>query len=192
MRRIWLAALAAGMIGQTAMAAELDGCDLTAQDYAPIVAPMLDGAWTVHNGPGLMMMKMGAQEMKMPLPPMGSEIMAMLYRDGEVYADMSHFGEALVSVAGADSQIAQVPIDGAQRDMDFDALGEAPNCMSDVMLRLEFSGDTVDSDGNSMWTHVHLAVLDENRMSGVMVMQGHGPDGSEAHARRLLTFLRVQ
>lgn len=184
------AAVLAG-IGSGAWAAELDGCDLGVGDFEPIVAPLLDGAWIVHNGPGIMMMKMGAQQMKMPLPPMGSETMAMLYRDGAVYADMRSFGEALVRVSEAEDEMALVPVGEDQRDMDFDQLGTAPNCTSDVMLRLQFDGEHTDSDGAHLWTHFHLAVVDEDHLSGVMVMQGRGADGAESHARRLMTFVRL-
>lgn len=174
-----------------AWAVELDGCDLGADDFGPVVAPLLDGAWTVHNGPGIMMMQMGPQQMKMPLPPMGSETMAMLYRDGAVYADMRSLGEALVRVSTAEDEMALVPVGEDQRDMDFDQLGMAPNCTSDVMLRLQFDGAHTDSDGTHMWTHFHLAVVDENHLSGVMVVQGRGADGAETHARRLMTFVRL-
>ena len=180
-----LACLASG-----AAAAELDGCNLTPEDYPELVAPMLDGAWEVHNGAGILLMKMGAQEMQMPMPPAGHETMVMLYRDGGVIADMALFGEAEVRVASADTEIALVPVDGAQRDMDFDKLGDAPNCTSDVMLRLEFDQERTETDGTYLWAHFHLAVLDENRMSGVLVIQGRGEDGAESHGRRLVTFLR--
>lgn len=176
--------------GGLAGAAELDGCALGAQDYPEIVAPLLEGAWRVHNGPGLMMMKMGANEMKMPIPPMGHEMMAMLYRDGTVFADMAQFGEAEVRLADADNQIAPVPVDGAQPDLDFDRLGLAPDCGTDGMLRLEFEQERIDEDGTHLWLHVQLAVLDEDRLGGVLTVQGRGSDGAETHARRLVSFLR--
>ncbi|MCE8510775.1 hypothetical protein KBY28_20170 [Ruegeria pomeroyi] len=188
MKRLVSAAMCiwSGMVG----AAELDGCALSAEDYADLVAPLLDGAWQAHNGPGLMMMKMGANEMKLPMPRAGHEVMAMLYRDGTVYADMAQFGEAEIRLADPDSQIAPVPVDGAQQDLDFATLGLAPDCSTDRMLRLEFDQERIDEEGTHLWLHVHLAVLDEDRMGGVLTVQGRGKDGTETHARRLVSFLR--
>jgi hypothetical protein len=184
-----IAAMGLGLIfAGSGHAAELDGCSLTTEDYAELVAPLLDGAWLVHNGPGVAMMQSGGKRFKTALPKEAAEPMTMRYDAGQVFADMAYFGDAPVRVIDAQREIALVPVKGRQRDMDYDKLGFAPNCSSDVMLRVEFEGTYTEVD-MLMSAHFHLAVLDEDHLSGVMILQAESM-GVESHARRLVTFTR--
>lgn len=190
-RRLCAALVVLPFVVQTATAADLDGCTLDETDFAPIVAPVLEGAWQVTNGPGVNVMQMGGQTMTMPLPPAGTRGAVILYRDGKPWVTVPPAGETELMLLAKDHPHPTVQVSGVELALDPDALGGGTGCAADDLMRVWFTATFPPMDGESgpMTGTMGLYVINENLMTGTMEIEGSA-DGATMTARRLVTFRR--
>ncbi|WP_224815090.1 hypothetical protein [Hasllibacter sp. MH4015] len=179
-------AFAATLILSAPVAAQqLDGCSVTPDEYETIVAPLLDGDWTGTNGAGYI----SGPQMNMPLPPSGAEAVTITYNDdGTIFAaggDWQAIETRVVNEAMAgDFGITLADDPNLQTRMDFDNLGVAVNCSTDLLPLVSFRGDAV-MEGEQIQFEALLYMVNEDLLSGIFHMEfmGHA-------ARRFVTLSR--
>lgn len=191
-RKPLFAALACALlVAPTAQAADLEGCALVAEDFDMLVVPALVGTWIVQNGAGQMVGKHDGQMMTMALPPAEPAPLEFLVQDGVLNADLKDFGIAPVTMLDPAHPHPEVKVDGVGLTMDIAALGEAPDCAAQDMMRILFSGTLENADiGGTLNAFFGLYVINENQLSGVLDMSGTMDGGGEMTVRRLITATR--
>lgn len=186
--RTVMAALVAGLAAQPLAAAEIDGCTLVADEFAPIVAPILEGAWTVTMGPGVNVMEMAGQKMAIPLAPAGSRTGVILYHDAQAWVTLPPGDETVLMPVGEDNPHVEVEVDGVRLAM-VPEDAELADCAIEDLQRVWFDGKLTAPGEPDLDMQTGLYVINENLMSGTMTVSG-GQDGGNMTTRRLVTFRR--
>lgn len=185
-----LGTIVAGLATHPLAAADLDGCTLKTDEFAPIVAPILEGSWKVTNGPGVNVMEMAGQKMIIPLAPAGSRAVAILYHDGQAWVSLPPGGEAVLMPVAADNPHVEVQVGGVGLAMVPEA-AEKADCAAEDLQRVWFSGKLSVPGEPDLDMQTGLYVINENLMSGTMTISST-KDGGTMIARRLVTFSRVE
>lgn len=172
-----------------------DGCDLGPDDIEPIVLPILDGEWLVYNGAGVALIVGQGGEMMFPMPPTGPDPVKLTYRDGLLFGTGGEPPQTYEILPmpredAGDFGLPDALVPTMRDTMDFDLIGDAaPNCDPSLLPFLTFSAE-MTMQGATVSYIGYLHVISAELMSGVTVMNGTAPDGSQVAARRLMTVRR--
>ncbi len=171
-----------------------DGCDLTPDEYDDILLPILDGAWQVQTGPGVMLVSNGTTQTAFPVQPEKPSTGTFSFADGILIVSGQGTDNFEVTVASpetlGDYGLPDQDVPGMQDMMDFEAIGEnAPNCSTDVLPVVTYSGDIGTAETPANFEAI-LHVISADLMSGILITNVTAPEQGQIHIRRFITFQR--